>query len=239
MSQQFLIKSPEKQRLAPPSPQPAPARSFRGKLPSPILQLQLQRTLGNRRVAQLIRARRLTPQGKIIGLQRKPTVGAADAQYEQEADQVARRVVKMPDAVSAKQMQTALSEDAAEEDKEQMLQTKPLAASITPFMQGQMENTEESEDKEMPLQARLSEIGGRPVQRQTVPEKKGENKPIQAGAIGSPTDSFEAEPVSNPSSIGAKGAAALCRIPCAHLWSHALEWISVRCAPIPVAKLFR
>ena len=44
----------------------------------------------NRRVAQLIQAKRLTPDGKMIGLQRKLTVGAADDQYEQEADRMAR-----------------------------------------------------------------------------------------------------------------------------------------------------
>jgi hypothetical protein len=44
--------------------------------------LQLQRTLGNRRVAELIQAKRLTPQGKILTMQPKLTVGAADDQYE-------------------------------------------------------------------------------------------------------------------------------------------------------------
>jgi hypothetical protein len=60
--------------------------------------LQLQRTLGNRRVAQLIQAKRLTPQGRIIRVQPKLTVGAADDEYEEEAERVAKRVVAMPDA---------------------------------------------------------------------------------------------------------------------------------------------
>ena len=69
------------------------AQPFQGGLhPIP----QLQRILGNQRVAQLIQAKRLTPQGKIIGLQRKLTVGAADDQYEQEADRVARQVMTTP-----------------------------------------------------------------------------------------------------------------------------------------------
>jgi len=59
------------------------ARLFHREIHSPIL--QLQRRLGNQRVAQLIQAKCLTPDGKIIGLQRKLTVGAADDQYEQEA----------------------------------------------------------------------------------------------------------------------------------------------------------
>ena len=49
---------------------------FTGRVHSPIL--QLQRMLGNQRVAQLIQAKRLTPQGKIIGLQPKLTVAADD-----------------------------------------------------------------------------------------------------------------------------------------------------------------
>lgn len=94
MSQQFLIKSPKKQRVASPSPRPVPARLSPRRFTPPIL--QLQRLLGNQRVTQLIRARRLTPQGEMIGLQRKLTVGAADDQYEREADQVARQVMSMP-----------------------------------------------------------------------------------------------------------------------------------------------
>ncbi|MDH3446091.1 MAG: hypothetical protein OEN50_19360, partial [Deltaproteobacteria bacterium] len=39
--------------------------------------LELQRTLGNQRIARLIQAKRLTPQGKIIDFQRKLTVGTA------------------------------------------------------------------------------------------------------------------------------------------------------------------
>ena len=73
------------------------ARLFHGESHSPIL--QLQRMLGNQRVAQLIQAKRLTPQGKIIGLQPKQTVGAADDRYEQEADRVARQVMTTPNAV--------------------------------------------------------------------------------------------------------------------------------------------
>ena len=56
----------------------------------------MPRRLGHHRVSQLIQARRLTPQGRIIGLQPKLTVGAADDQYEQEADRVARQVMTMP-----------------------------------------------------------------------------------------------------------------------------------------------
>lgn len=74
-------------------------------LPSSIL--QLQRMLGNRRVAQLIRARNLFQQGGMMGLQRTLTVGAADDQYEQEAEYLARQVVGTPDSVAKVSLQQA------------------------------------------------------------------------------------------------------------------------------------
>ena len=121
MSQQRLTESPEKtkQRIARRESRPDPARPFPGGL-HPIL--QLQRMLGNRRVAQLIQAKRLTPEGKIIGLQRKLTVGAADDQYEQEADRVARQVLNTSDAVAANSMQRAMS---PEEDKDDAANQAP------------------------------------------------------------------------------------------------------------------
>src|SRR5262245_48995228 len=90
------------------------ARLFHGNVHSPVL--QLQQMLGNHRVAQLIQAKRLTRQGKIIGLQSKQTVGAADDQYEQEADRVTRQVVNIPNALASHSVQRAVS---SEEDKDQ------------------------------------------------------------------------------------------------------------------------
>jgi hypothetical protein len=143
VSQKRLTKSPEKtkQRMAHRGSRSDSARLFHGEIHSPIL--QLQRTLGNQRVAQLIQAKCLTPQGKIIGLQPKLTGGAADDRYEQETDRVARQVMTTPDAVAANSMQRAMS---PEEDKEQKIQTKPLAASITPIVQRQM-GIDDEEDK--------------------------------------------------------------------------------------------
>ena len=63
--------------------------------------LQLQRAIGNGRVGQLIRAGRLTPQGKILGVQRKLTVGEVNDRYEQEAERVAERVMRTPEQPSA------------------------------------------------------------------------------------------------------------------------------------------
>lgn len=187
MSQQLQIRSPEKRLLASPSPQSVPSRSFRGELPSPIL--QLQRMLGNQQVAQLIKTKRLTPDGKIIGLQPKLTVGAADDQYEQEADQVARQVMCMPEAGSTGVMQPEI---LPEEEKDQALQTKPLSASITRFVQRETVN-EEPEDKEKLVQARfLNEAGSESLQRQ--PETEEDKKtPIQTQSAGPMSGSFEAE----------------------------------------------
>ena len=148
MAQQLLTESSKKptRLIAHHVSPPAHTQSVQGVSHSPLL--QLQRTLGNQHVAQLVQAKRLTPQGKILGLQRKLTVGAAGDQYEQEADRVARQVVSMPDAVAANSMQRAI---APEEDKEQKIQTKPLAASITPVVQRQM-GTDKEEDKDKPIQ---------------------------------------------------------------------------------------
>ena len=112
----------------------------------------MQRMLGNQRVAQLIQGKRLTPEGNIIGLQRKLTVGVADDQHGQEADRVACQVLSKPSAVAAASVQRAMS---LKEDKEQKIQSKPLAALITPVMQRQMGN-EAEKDKPVQLKSARS-----------------------------------------------------------------------------------
>src|SRR5512140_2585111 len=81
--------------------------------------LALQRTLGNRAVTRLI--------------QTKLAVGPAGEQYEQEADRVAEQVMRMPADPRPVQRQ-------AEEEE---LQTKPLAAAITPVIRRQVAPEEE------------------------------------------------------------------------------------------------
>ena len=188
ISQRRLTESHEKtqQQSAPRKTRPASAAPLPGSLHP---NLHLQRMLGNRRVAQLIQAKRLTPEGKILGLQRKLTVGAADDQFEQEADRVAHQVLHTSDAVAAHAMQRAMS---PEEDQDQMLQTKPLAVSITPFMQRQMAPNEEPEDQEQLVQAKLlNETSREPLQRQPDIEDE-ETEPLQAQSAGAMSDSFEA-----------------------------------------------
>ncbi len=104
--------------------------------------LQLQRTVGNRSVTQL-----LIPRGA-HGIQTKLTVGAAHDEYEEEADEVAEQVMRMP----ASAFSPPAGEDdprdgkqairRAVEDKED-IQTKPLAATITPLVQREIESEEE------------------------------------------------------------------------------------------------
>lgn len=186
MSQPVLTESPTKtkQRIAGSETQPPSARLFHGGL-NPIL--QLQRTLGNHQVAQLIKAKRLTPDGKIIGLQPKLTVGAADDQYEQEADRVARQVVSMPDSVAMASQQASPVEGETSQTK--VLQSKPLplAAAITPFAQRQIKPPEEIEeekdkdrDRDESLQAKFfNKSTALPLQRQTTTTEK-ESEALQA-----------------------------------------------------------
>ena len=90
--------------------------------------LRLQRTIGNRAVSQLLHARH-RPTTRTTPIQAKLMVGPAGDSYEQEADRVAEQVVNRPAAVGA---QSAVQRQAEEEEE---IQTKPLAASITPLVQ--------------------------------------------------------------------------------------------------------
>ena len=186
MTQKHVTESPKKtqRHVGHDEPRSDSALPFQGGL---HIVVQLQQMLGNRNVAKLIQAKQLTPEGKIIGFQRKLTVGAADDQNEQKADRVARQVMNTPDAVAANSMQRALS---PEEDKDKRLQTKPLAASITPFVQREMVSNED--DKEKPIQGKfLNQISREPLQRQPE-EDKDKKEPVQAKSAESLSGSFEA-----------------------------------------------
>ena len=88
MSQQLLTASQErtKPQIPPREIRPASTQSFPGAL-HPVL--QAHRMVGNRQVAQLIQARRLTPGGRIIHRQPELADGTHD-QYQQEADRPGR-----------------------------------------------------------------------------------------------------------------------------------------------------
>jgi hypothetical protein len=111
--------------------------------------------LGNQRVAQLIQAKRLTPQGTILGLQRKLTVGAADDRYERESNRVADEATRMPENTAFSGQQSAVSELNAllrmkpgrpfakgpARGEEEVLQKRPIA--ISPLVQCRVEEEEE------------------------------------------------------------------------------------------------
>ncbi len=91
------------------------------RLLSPRDVLQMQRISGNQAVAQM-----LTGMNPKTIVQAKLTVGAAGDKYEEEADQVASQVMRMPAPAAL------VAQRHSEEDQ---LQAKPLAESITPLVQ--------------------------------------------------------------------------------------------------------
>ncbi len=95
--------------------------------------LRLQNTVGNRAVQRLVQA--------------QLTVGAADDEYEREADRVARQVMSMSDATVARALRRAA---LPEEDRK--LLTKPRAETLTRRAQGPV-----GEDEEELIQTRRAE----------------------------------------------------------------------------------
>jgi len=96
-------------------------------------------------------------------VQAKLTVGAPNDVYEQEADRVADQVMSMPDSAT----QSPVQRNADPEQDE--LQTKPIAAEITPLVQRE-EMPEEKEELNMkPL--------GNSIQREEMSEEKEELQP--------------------------------------------------------------
>lgn len=98
--------------------------------------LFLQRTAGNQAVQRLI---------KSGALQAKLTISEPGDVYEKEADRVADQVMRMPDPMLQRQNKPG------EEEEDKVLQTKPLADSISPLVQRQVD---EEEMKEKQIQAK-------------------------------------------------------------------------------------
>ena len=89
--------------------------------------LNLQRSVGNQAVQRLFKS------GYIQG---KLTVGKPNDKYEQEADKVSDEVMRMPE-----------SKVQGQEEKEELVQTKPIGEQITPLVQRQAEPEEEEEEQ--------------------------------------------------------------------------------------------
>ena len=101
-------------------------------------------------------------------VQTKLMVGPPGDRFEQEADRVADEVVKSPSPAAAQSVQRA----GADEEE---VQTKPLAAGITPFLQRAAEEEEELQTK--PLSAGVTPF----VQRAGADEEEVQTKPLDAG----------------------------------------------------------
>ena len=127
---------------------------------------RLQRSLGNQTIQRLIQRQRLDPLSGLMGRQAKLTVSGAEDQYEQEADKVANRVMTMPNPASSQSLQR---EGIPEEQEESMVETKSLAASITPL--GQRQSVEK--EQEQLLQAKyFADSKKTTAQRESSPEEK-------------------------------------------------------------------
>ncbi len=64
---------------------------------------------------------------KGLAIQAKLTIGQPNDKYEQEADRIADRVMRMPDRAAIQRKCT--------DCEEEKIQQKPLAAGITPWIQ--------------------------------------------------------------------------------------------------------
>jgi hypothetical protein len=105
------------------------------------------------------------PRLDLSGVQTKLTVGTPGDKYEQEADAMASQVMSMPDS--------AVQREVAPEETEEEVQTKPLAAGITPLVQRET-MPEEEEVQTKPL-------GNGTIQREEMPEEEDiQTKPISA-----------------------------------------------------------
>ena len=120
-----------------------------------------------------------------------------------------------------------------------MLQTKPLAASITPFAQRQMVHNAESEDTEQPVQAKFfTETSPAPLQRQPDTEED-EPEPVQVKSAGSMSDSFEAGTDVETQISQSKGHGSPLPNP---VRAYMEPWFGVdfiKCVSIPAATLYR
>jgi hypothetical protein len=119
-----------------------------------------QQAFGNHAVQRMLRA-------KVI--QAKLVVNPPDDEYEKEADQVADKVMRMPEPVVQRACPRCKEDEAVQT-------AAPLTARITPLVQRQAVPEEEEEEA---VQAKTAD--GRTVQRQE--EEPEEEEPLQTKPI--------------------------------------------------------
>jgi hypothetical protein len=102
-------------------------------------------------------------QAKVRHILRSPTlqpklkIGRPNDKYEQEADRVADKVMRMPEPKLQRQYpeyEEGLQRQPVGEEKD-MVQPKPIAEQITPLVQRQVEPEKEEEDEEL-IQAKIA-----------------------------------------------------------------------------------
>jgi hypothetical protein len=121
--------------------------------------LALQRTHGNRYVQRVV-----------TGIQAKLKIGQPGDIYEQEADRLAEQVMRM--TVGSRQKAVGRNENIIQkEEKEEIIQTKPLVAQITPLVQRQNEEEERKKREEEEL------IQTKPIAEQITPLVQRQNEP--------------------------------------------------------------
>ena len=117
-------------------------------------------------------------QNPSLTVQAKLKVGPANDKYEQEADQVADRVMSMPESTVRRQV--------SEEEEEEVIQPKSFDHKITPLVQRQVEEGEEELIQTKPvtqsIQPRLQRQVGPEEDEVAGPEKEEEEEPVQAKA---------------------------------------------------------
>jgi len=119
-------------------------------------------------------------------IQPKLAIGAPGDKYEQEADQMAAQVMSM----AAPANQPSVQREMVPEEEKEKLQTKPLAASITPLVQREM--APKPEEEEEPLQAKP--LAGFAIQREMAPKPEEEEEPLQAKPLAGSTIQREMAP---------------------------------------------
>jgi len=121
--------------------------------------LNLQRSLGNQAVGKLLKS------GVI---QTKLRVGAPNDKFEQEADQVANRVMSMTTP--------SVQRKVCGGEEEEKIQSKPIADTITPIVQREAIEEEELQPKSMLQKESIEEeeVQTKPfLQKEAIEEEKG------------------------------------------------------------------
>jgi len=143
-----------------------PKENFPQTMDSPLEQmLSLQQTIGNREVQRLIRS------GKI---QAKLTIDKPNDKYEQEADRMADRVMKMPEPGRSLVndhpplfQKKSVCPECPEKEK---IQTKPLAEQITPLVQQTRAKNSDTKHKQQSILTTSNQKLEQPVIQRTVHE---------------------------------------------------------------------